>query len=732
MPDTKTITHTITNTLDTQPRTAPLTRRALLGSAAALVVAIQLPGPAGVAHAVVPVRPFQPNAYVRVGANGIVTIVVALVEMGQGTLTAIPMLIAEELDVALGSVRVEQAPADEKRYGHPLYGLQITGGSASIQAAWKALRQSGATARAMLVTAAARSWRVPVSECRTERGTVVHARSGRSETYGALAERAAALPVPKNVPLKDPGAFRLVGTSAPRLDTPAKVNGTADFGIDVKLPGMKVAAIANSPTFGGRLAKVDASKALAVAGVRKVISTPTAVAVVADHYGAAKKGLAALDITWDAGPNAQFSSAVWGAQLTEATKARGVRAFNEGDVRTALAQAARRMDAVYQAPPLAHATMEPLNCTLHVRADGCEVWLGTQAPARAQALVAKVLGLAVEKVVVHNFLIGGGFGRKLDADYVETAAQLARQVDHPLKVVFSREEDMQHDAYRPYFRDELSAALDAQGRLVGFRHRFAGSAVVARYAPVWVQNGIDGDAVHSAETPYAVAHRQVDFVRHEPPQGLMTGNWRGVGPTHHAFVNECFMDEVALATRADPVAFRVAMLGKNPRLLRVLELAAKNAGWGQPLPAGKGRGIALVDAWGSYGALVTELSVAKDGSVKVDRMVCALDCGIAVNPNGVEAQMQGGLVFGLTAVMYGTLTIEGGRVVQGNFHDYQPLRIHETPAISLHRVDSAEAPGGVGEIGTALVAPSFLNALAAATGKRFRTYPVPAEQLKTA
>lgn len=711
---------------------APVTRRHLLGGTAALMVAIHLPGAVGDAQAVVPMRPLAPDAYVRVGADGIVTIVVALVEMGQGTLTAIPMLIAEELDADLASVRVEQAPADEKRYGHPLYGLQITGGSASIQAAWKALRHSGATARAMLVTAAARSWRVPVSECRTERGTVVHAPTGRSETYGALATRAAMLPIPKNVALKDPAAFKLVGTPAHRLDTAAKVNGTADFGIDVKLPGMKIAAIANCPYFGGRLGKVDVSKAMAVAGVRKVVSTETAVAVVADHYGAARKGLAALEITWDAGPNVGFSSAVWGEQLAQAIKARGVQAFNEGDVRGALAGAQQRVDAAYLAPPLAHATMEPLNCTLHVRADGCEVWLGTQAPARAQALVAKVLGVPAARVVVHNYLIGGGFGRKLDADYVETAAQIAKQVDHPLKVVFSREEDMQHDAYRPYFRDELSAAVDGQGRLVGYRHRFAGSAVVARYAPVWVQNGIDGDAVHTAQTPYDIAHRQVEFVRHEPPQGLLTGNWRGVGPTHHSFVNECFIDELALRARTDPVAYRAGMLTKNPRLLKVLQLAADQSGWGQPMAAGKGRGIAVVDAWGSFGALVTELTVTKDGSVKVDRMVCALDCGIAVNPNGVEAQMQGGLVFGLTAALYGTLTIEGGRVVQGNFHDYQPLRINETPAIALHRIDSAEAPGGVGEIGTALVAPSFLNALAAATGKRFRTYPVPTEQLTSA
>ena len=710
----------------------PLSRRQLLGAASALVIGFQLPGGPRAAQAAGPARGFAPNAYVRIGADGVVTIVVALVEMGQGTYTSIPMLIAEELEVDVQRVRIEHAPPDEKRYGHPLYGLQVTGGSASIPAGWKGLRQAGATAKVMLVTAAAHSWRVPESECRAERGSVTHVPSGRALGYGALATRAAALPVPKDVPLKDPATFRLVGTPAHRLDTPSKVNGTATFGIDVKRPGMKIASIAVCPFIGGKVGKVDSSKAKAVAGVREVLVADNAVAVVADHYGAAKKGLAALEITWDQGPNTSFSSKVWGEQLTEALKGKGLRGFDEGNVETAFASPQRRVDAVYEAPPLAHATMEPLNCTFHVRKDGCDVWLGTQAPARAQGLVAKVLGIAPEKVLVHNHLLGGGFGRKLDADYVETAAKLAKQVTYPLKVVFSREEDMQHDAYRPYFRDELSAALDAQGRLVGFRHRIAGSAVIARYSPAWTKDGLDTDAVHAAELPYDVPNRQVEFVRHEPPAGLMTGNWRGVGPTHNAFVNECFIDELAVLARADPVAYRAQMLGKTPRLLAVLKLAAEKAGWGATPAPGKGRGIALVDSWGCHGALVTDLTVAKDGSVKVDRMVCALDCGLAINPDGVEAQIQGGLVFGLTAALYGTLTIEGGRIVQSNFHDYAPLRINETPQIQLHRIPSTEAPGGVGEIGTALVVPSFLNAIFAATGKRFRTYPVAAEQLKSA
>jgi CO/xanthine dehydrogenase Mo-binding subunit len=712
-----------------------LTRRGFLASTAsttaALVVAINLPGAIGAAQAAQGTA-FAPNNYVRVASDGTVTIVVGLVEMGQGTFTSIPMLIAEELEVDLSKVKIEQAPADEKRYGHPLYGLQVTGGSASIQAAWGKLRQAGATAKLMLVTAAAQNWNVPVTECRAENGTVIHVPTGRKATYGALVSKASSLPVPAEAPLKDPSTFRLVGTPAHRTDTPSKVNGTAQFGVDAKVKGMKIAAIAICPTIGGKVGSVDDTKAKAVQGVRRVLVSENAVAVVADHYGAAKKGLAALTVKWDDGPSASFSSKVWGEQLASALKTKGVVAANVGDFQKVSAAAVKRHEAVYEVPPLAHATMEPLNCTFHIRKDSCDVWLGTQAPARVQGMVAKAIGMAPEKVTVHNFLLGGGFGRKLDADYVATAAMLAKQVDFPVKVIFSREEDIQHDAYRPYFRDEMSAALDDKGQIIGFGHRFAGSSVIARYAPVWLSKGIDGDAVHTAESPYDVPNKYVEFVPHEPPAGLMTGNWRGVGPTHHAFPNESFIDELAALGKVDPVVYRERLLEKNPRALAVLKLATTKAGWGQPLPAGRGRGVSVVDAWGSYAALVTEVTVAKDGTLKVDRMVCAVDCGLAVNPDGVEAQMQGGMVFGLTAAVHGTLTFENGRVVQSNFHDYQPLRMNEMPAIEVHLLKSALPPGGVGEIGTAVVAPSLMNAIFAATGKRFRTYPVTNDQLKSA
>lgn len=711
-----------------------LSRRGFLAAGAsaagALVLSFSLPAAVTAAHAA-PSKDFSPNAYVRIGADDSITIVVALVEMGQGTFTSIPMLIAEELEVDLAKVRVEQAPADEKTYGHPLFGLQVTGGSASVQAAWAKLRQVGATARVMLVGAAAQGWKVPVSECRAENGTVVHIPTGRRLSYGALAGAASRLPVPKEVALKDPSEFRLVGTPAHRTDTPSKVNGTAKFGIDVKIPGMKVAAIAVCPVIGGTFAALDDKATMTVAGVRRVIHSSNAVAVVADHYGAARKGLLALKTTWDEGPSAQFSNKVWGAQLATALRGKGVVVHNEGDFQRANTASARHHRAVYESPPLAHTAMEPLNCTIHVREDGCDVWLGTQAPARAQALVAGAIGMAPEKVVVHNYLVGGGFGRKLDADYVEMAAHLAKQVDFPLKVVFSREEDIQHDAYRPYFRDELAAGLDPAGDPLAFSHRTAGSAVIARYAPSWLNKGQDTDVVHTAETPYDIANKYVEYVRHEPPAGLLTGNWRGVGPTHHAFPNECFIDELAIRAKIDPVTYRERLLTKSPRALAVLKLAAQKAAWSSaPLPLRHGRGVALVNSWGCVSVLITDVVVGKDGVIKIARMVCALDCGIAVNPDGVAAQMESGIAYGLSAALYGAVTFERGRVVQSNFHDYQPLRIHEMPNVEFFLVKSSAAPGGVGEIGTAVAIPSLMNAICAATRKRFRSYPVPLSQLK--
>lgn len=717
-----------------------LSRRSFLASASAaggaLVLSFHLPDAnAAAARRAVPAV-FAPNAYVRIGADDSVTIVVALVEMGQGTFTSVPMLIAEELEVDLGKVTLEQAPPDEKRYGHPLYGLQVTGGSSSMPGAWKVLRQTGATAKAMLRSAAAQTWQVPEGECVAANGAIRHVPSGRQLRYGALAAKAAALPVPKDAPLKSPADFRLVGRPVHRLDTPAKVNGTAVFGIDAQVKGMKFAAVANCPVIGGRFRAMDDRKARAVNGVRAVVSSQTAVAVIADHQGAAKKGLAALEVQWDEGPAADFSSKLWGEQLAQALQRTGLVTTREGDVDQALAAGAQRLSAVYEVPPLAHAAMEPLNCTVHVSTGRCEIWAGTQAPARAQKMVAEALGLQPGQVTVHNFLLGGGFGRKLDVDYIVTAAQLAKKVRHPVKFVFSREEDIQHDAYKPYFRDEMSAALNERGELVAFSHRTAGSSVIGRYAPQWVANGLDADAVDMAGSSYEIPNKYVEYVRHEPPAGLLTGNWRGVGPTHHVFVVESFIDELAVLAKVDPVRFRERMLGKNPNALAALRLAAAKAGWGEPLENGKekgrGRGVCVAEAFGGHAALVTEVSVATDGSLKIDRLVCAVHCGLPVNPDGVEAQVQGGLLFGLTAVLYGTITFERGRVLQSNFHDYPPLRIHEVPQVQVHIVPSEQPPVGVGEIGTAVVAASVLNAVYAATGKRLRTFPIDMAQLKPA
>lgn len=700
---------------------------ASLGLTGAMVVAFNWPD-SRMGSADAAPRIFQPNAFISIGADGLVTLVMPFVEMGQGTYTAVPMLIAEELEVDLASVRLEHAPADEKRYGHPLFGSQITGGSGTIRGAWEPMRKAGAAARMMLVAAAAREWKVDASTCRASNGEVLHPSSGRKLGYGQLAAKAAVLPVPDQITLKPASAFTLVGTSAKRLDVPAKVNGSARFGIDANPPGMKIAAVAACPVFGGRLAEVDESKARAIKGVRKIVRLDDAVAVVADHTGAARKGLAALAITWDNGSNAAFSTAAWEGQLTEAMRGKGVVALDEGHFAGHRASGAKTVDAVYTMPMLAHATMEPMNCTAHVHKDGVELWVGTQAPARCQAFVAEALGVDPARVTVNNHLVGGGFGRRLEADYAVQAAQIAKQLPYPVKVIWSREEDIQHDIYRPFYRDELSMTLDAKGAAVGFSHRLAGSSVVARYAPAWIAKGIDPDAVEAAETPYDLAHKYVEFIAVEAP--VPTGFWRGVGPTHNCFVTECFIDELAHAAGQDPVAYRRAMLIKTPRARQVLEIAAQRAGWGRKLEPGTGMGVALANAWGSFAASVVECTVDKDGNIALKRMTTVVDCGQVINPNGVIAQMEGGQIYGLTAALYGKLTIENGRIMQGNFHDYPLIRIHEVPQLDIHLVHSSESPGGTGEIGTTVTAPALANAVFAATGKRLRTLPLTPDALQ--
>jgi isoquinoline 1-oxidoreductase subunit beta len=673
---------------------------------------------------------FVPNAFIRIDGDGQVVLTMPYVEMGQGTYTSIPMLIAEELEVDLKQVRLEHAPPNEKLYANPLLGVQATGNSNAIRGAWQPLRQAGAVARTMLVSAAAKRWDVDPASCRAQSGEVLHAPTGRSIGYGELAADAAGMPVPASVALKRPEDFKLIGTPAKRLDIPAKVNGTAVYGIDVRLPGMKFATLAQSPVFGGRVKRVDDAAAKAVKGVRQIVRLDDAVAVVADHMGAAKKGLAALVIEWDDGPHAKLDTKAIMGELEKATLNAGPVAQNIGDVDRAMTGAVTRVDAIYQVPFLAHATMEPMNCTVDVRKDGCEVWVGNQALGRVQAAAAQTADLPLDKVVVHNHLIGGGFGRRLEADGAARAVEIAKHVDGPVKVVWTREEDIQHDMYRPVFFDRLSAGLDGKGMPVAWTNRFAGSSIIARWLPPAFNNGLDPDTTEGAiNLVYALPNIHVEYLRVEPP-GIPTAFWRSVGPSHNVFVTESFMDELAAAAKQDAVAYRRALLDKAPRAKAVLELAAEKAGWGQPLPERVGRGISLQFAFATYMAHVAEVEVSKDGAVRVRRVVCAVDCGTVVNPDTVRAQIQSAIIFGITAALHGEITLKDGRVEQSNFDTYQMLRINEAPAVEVHIIQSFEPPGGMGEAGTSAIVPAVTNAIFAATGKRLRKLPVDSTALK--
>jgi isoquinoline 1-oxidoreductase beta subunit len=677
-------------------------------------------------------QPLPPDAYVRIDPQGKVTVVSPMAEMGQGVYTALPMLVAEELDVDLGNVAVATSPPNDKLYGNPfLGGSQTTGNSSSIRGFYKPLRHVGAAARAMLIAAAAEKLNVDASTLTTEPGYVVSTDGKHRIAYGELADSAAKLPVPQNVKLKDPKDFRIIGTPAKRLDVSGKVNGTAVFGIDAKVPGMKIATVAACPVFGGTLAAVDEAAALKVPGVHQVVKLDNAVAVIADHYWAARTGLEAGAATFDDGPHANLTTADVVAALAKASEREGAVAKNEGDVQAALAKAATKVEAIYEAPFLAHATMEPMNCTAQVTADGCDLWLGTQIPTVAQQAVAGALGLKPEQVRLHNHLLGGGFGRRLEFDYVVQAALIAKQSKDPIKVVWSREEDIQHDMYRPYYYDRLSAGLDAQGMPVAWSHRIVGPSVIARFFPPLFMDGIDPDAVDGAvDMPYDIPNKRVEYVREEPP-GIPTAFWRGVGPTHNVYVVESFVDELAAIAKKDPVEYRRALLGKNPRALHTLDRAAEIAGWGTPLGPRRGRGACVHNTFGSFMSQIAEVTVAEDGEVHVDRVVCVVDTGVAVNPDTIVAQMQSGIIFGITAVLWGEITLEKGRVEQSNFDDYRMLRMNEVPIIEVEVVKSSADPGGIGEPGTSALAPAVLNAVYAATGVRLRKLPIKPDLLKS-
>jgi len=710
---------------------ACLSRRTFLATSAAAGggLMLNLSLPLGRSEAA-PSESFVPNAFIRVGSDGQVVLTMPYVEMGQGTYTSIPMLIAEELDVSLKQVRLEHAPPNEKLYANPMLGVQATGNSNAVRGAWKPLREAGAAARFMLVAAAARRWNVDPASCRVQNGEVIHVPTSRRLKYGELAADAARMPVPKNVALKQPGDFKLIGTPAKRLDAAGKVNGAAVYGIDARPQGVKFATLAQSPVFGGRVRSIDDTAAKAVKAVRQIVRLDDAVAVVADHMGAAKKGLAALKIEWDDGPHARLTTEEIARELDQATLGSGAVAQNIGDADKAMAGAASKVEATYQVPFLAHAAMEPMNCTVHFRKDECEIWIGSQAVARVQAMAAKAAGLPPEKVIVHNHLIGGGFGRRLEADGAVRAVEIAKHIDGPVKVVWTREEDIQHDMYRPYWFDRISAGLDDKGRPVAWKNRFAGSSVIARWLPPAFKDGLDPDSTEGAiDLVYDLPNFHVEYVRVEPP-GIPTAFWRSVGPSHNVFVTESFIDEMAAAAKQDAVAYRRSLLDRSPRAKAVLDLAAEKAGWGQTLPKGSGRGVSLQFVFGSYLAQVAEVEVSQEGAVRVRRVVCAVDCGIAVNPDTVQAQIQSAIIFGITAALHGEITLKDGRVQQSNFDDYQMLRMNEAPAIEVHIVRNSEPPGGMGECGTSAIVPAVANAIFAATGKRLRKMPVDAATLK--
>ena len=668
---------------------------------------------------------FMPNAFVRIGTDERVTVIVNHSEMGQGVYTSLPMLLAEELDADWTKVGYESAPVDPK-YNHPAFGMQMTGGSSSVWSGLEQFRQAGAAARAMLIAAAAQQWNVDASTCRTESGAVLNG-SSRKLTYGHLASAAAKLTPPEHVQLKDPKTFKLIGKPIKRLDTPEKLNGKAEFGIDVKLPGMLTAVIARPPIFGAKMKSFDDSRTRSIPGVRKVVAVPSGVAVIADTFWQAKTGRDALRVEWDEGSMQSFDTGKMMQDFRERVKSPGTSVRNDGDAAAALANAAKKIEAVYEVPYLSHLMMEPLNCTVDLRADSCEVWTGSQFQTIDRANAAKIAGLPPEKVQLHTTFLGGGFGRRANpqSDFVVEAVHVAKAVGAPVKVIWTREDDMAGGWYRPAFLHAIEGGVDASGNAVGWRSRLVGQSIMAGtpfaammmkgkdYDPASVE-GVD-------DLPYAIPNVAVES--HQAEINVPVQWWRSVGHSHTAFAVECFIDELAALAGKDPYQFRRALLQKQPRHLGVLNLAAEKARWDRPLPKGVGRGIAVHFAFGSYAASVAEVSVT-EGKVRVHRMVCAIDCGQYVNPGIIKAQTEGGAIFGASAALYQELTFESGRLQQTNFHTFPVMRINECPEIETHIAESNEKSGGIGEPGVPCAAPAIANAVFAVTGKRVRRLPI--------
>lgn len=671
-----------------------------------------------------PESAFMPNAFLRIGTDERVTVIVNHSEMGQGVYTALPMLLAEELDADWKKVGYESAPVDPK-YNHPVFGMQITGGSSSVWSGFEQYRNAGAAARAMLIAAAAQQWNTDPATLRTESGVVVDG-TNRKLSYGQLAEAAAKMPPPANVTLKDSKQFKLIGTPVKRLDTAEKINGKAVFGIDVKNSGMLTAVVARAPVFGAKVKSFDDSRARTMPGVRKIAEVPSGVAVVADSFWQAKVARDALNIDWDEGEMRAFSTSQMIQQFREQAKSPGTSVRRDGDPDAALSQATQKIEAVYEVPYLSHLMMEPLNCTVDLRADSCEIWTGTQFQTVDRAAAAKVAGLPNEKVQIHTTFLGGGFGRRAtpQSDFVVEAVHVAKAAGFPVKVVWTREDDMQGGWYRPAFLHAIVGGVDASGNPVSWRSRLVGQSIMAgtpfegmmkgkEYDPASVE-GVD-------DLPYDIPNLAVES--HNAKVGVPVQWWRSVGHSHTGFATECFMDELAALTRKDPYQFRRALLTKHPRHLAVLDLAAEKAGWGKPVPEGRGRGIAVHFAFGSYNAQVAEVSVT-EGKVRVHRIVSAVDCGRYVNPGIIAAQLEGGAIFAASAALFQELTFENGRLQQTNFHTFPVMRMNECPEIETHIVESNEKSGGIGEPGVPCTAPAIANAVFAATGKRIRKLPI--------
>jgi isoquinoline 1-oxidoreductase beta subunit len=672
---------------------------------------------------------FEPNVWIKITPDDNTRIMLSMIEMGQGVMTAMPMLVAEELDIDWNKITTEWAPAD-RRYGNPNFGgSQTTAGSNSTRGMWKVLRTAGAAGRAMLITAAAQTWNVPESSLATDKGVVIHQASGRRLSYGTLVDKASTLPVPTTITLKDPTKFKLLGKPLARLDIPEKVNGTAQFGIDVKRPGMLVARVVRCPVFGGKAASVDSSKAMAVKGVKHVVQISTGVAIVADGYWAASQGVKALQVTWNEGPLATLTTEGIYDHFQQLASKPGAVARNDGDADAALATGTS-FERVFKAPYLAHAPMEPMNCTADVRADRCEVWVPTQSQTSTQQAAMAATGLPESKVFVHNTYVGGGFGRRGEVDFVTDAVETSKAVGAPVKVIWSREDDIQHDYYRPITYARLAAALDAQGRPTAWKEHIVQPSLMKRLSgSLDATKGIDRISVDGAATlPYDIPNIRVEYTEADP--GVTFGFWRSVGNSVNGYVTEAFVDEIAAAARKDPYQFRRTLLEKQPRQRAVLDLVAEKAGWGKPLPAGHYHGIAIQECFGSIIGQVCEVSVAPTGIVRVHKVTCVVDCGWVVNPDTIKAQMEGGILYGLTAALHGEITIKNGRVQQNHFGDYPPIRMPDSGQVDVYIMPSTESPGGIGEPSTAVAAGSLVNAVYAATGKRIYQLPIKPEMLR--